>query len=167
MCVKHALCADGVRILVAVAQSQTTLIIVTHGSIVIVVKAEIPVHKVSRVREYVLCTVINHGMTLGKQIVEQGRVLNKIVLEILLELSIVCIHYPVLYTNPCILSRLNFFIGASLVDVTEFKAVVTVPSFLREVSTQESSLRIGVVVDFNDNFLVIVRVHTHCVAILL
>ena len=167
MCVKHALCADSVHIFVAVTQGQTTLVIVAHCSVVIVVKTEIPVHKVSRVREYVLCTVIDHSMTLSKQIVEQGRIFNKVVLKVLLELCIICIHNPVLYANPRIFSCLNLFLGTILIDVTELKAMVAIPSFLREVATQEASLCIGVIINLNNNFLVIVRVHTHCVIILL
>ena len=167
MCVKHTLCADSVHVLVAVTQGQTTFIVVTHSGIVVVVKTKIPVYEVSSVWEYVLCTVINHGMALSKQIVEQGRILDKVVFKILLELSIICIHDPVLYPNPCVFSCLNLFLSTSLIDVTEFKAVVAIPSLLGEVATQEACLCIGVIVNLNDNFLVIVRVHTHGVTILL
>ena len=105
-------------------------------------------------------------MALGKQIVEKGRILNKVILKILLEFIIVCIHNPVLYTNPSVFCSLNLFLGTILVDVTELKAVVAIPSFLREIATQEASLCIGIVVDLDDNFLVVVRVHTHRIAIL-
>ena len=128
--VKHALGADGIRILVAVTQGQSALVVVALRGIVVVVKAEIPMDKVTRMREHILCTVIDHGVALCKQVVIQRRVHDKIILKVRLKLLVIRIHDPVLYTNPRILRSLHFLFGASLVDVAELKAVVTIPSLL-------------------------------------
>ena len=165
--VKHALGADGIRILIAVTQGQSALVVVALRCIVVVVKAEIPMDKVTRMREHILCTVIYHGVALCKQVVIQRRVHDKIVLKVRLKLLITRIHDPVLHANPRIFRSLHFLFGASLVDVAELKAVVTVPSFLREIAAQESGLLIGVVIDLNDNLFMVIRVHTHRIAVFL
>ena len=123
--------------------------------------------KITRMREHILCTVIDHGVALCKQVVIQRRVHDKIVLKVRLKLIITRIHDPVLYTNPRIFRSLHFLFGASLVDVAELKAVVTVPSFLREIAAQESGLLIGIVIDLNDNLFMVIRVHTHRIAVFL
>ena len=165
--IEHALSADGVRILVTVTQGQSALVVVALRGIVIVVKAEIPMDKVTRMREHILCTVIDHGVALCKQVVIQRRVHDKIVLKVRLELLVTRIHDPVLYTDPRILCSLHFLFGASLIDVAELKAVVAVPSLMRKIAAQESSLLIGVVIDLNDNLFVVIRVHAHRIVVFL
>ena len=128
--VEHILCTDGISVLVAISQSQTTLVIIAHGGIVIVVKAEVPVNQIAGVREHVLCTVINHSVTLGKQIMENSRIQIEVILEMCFEFLIICIYHPVLSCDPRLFASLNLFLSAGRVAVTELKRVVAVPSFL-------------------------------------
>ena len=165
--VKHTLCANGIRILVAITQGQSALVVVALCGIVVVVKAEIPMDKITRMREYILCTVIDHGVALCKQVVIQCRVHDKIVFKVRLKLLVTRIHDPVLHTDPRILRSLYFLFGASLVDVAELKAVVAVPSLLRKITVQESGLLIGIVIDLNDNLFMVIRVHAHRIVVFL
>ena len=164
--VKHILCADSISVLVAISQSQTTLVIIAHSGIVIVVKAEVPVNQIAGVREHVLCAVINHGVPLSKQIMENSRIQIEVILEMCLEFLIIRIHHPVLSCDPRLFAVLDLFLSAGRIAVTELKGMVAVPSFLREIAAQEAGLLIGVVVDLNDKFLVILGVHTHRIIVL-
>ena len=128
--VKHILCADGISILIAISQSQTTFVIIAHGGIVIVVKAEVPVNQIAGVWEHVLCTVIDHGVALSKQIMENSRIQIEVILEMCLEFLIIRIHHPVLSCDPRLFASLDLFLSAGRIVVTELKGVVAVPSFL-------------------------------------